>query len=134
MKASDSVNSLTELNPTNQEEKTCFICLSSDLEQGEPLVDSKLLRNCGCKFSVHPACWNEWMKSKSDYDCPICHKSSMQRIHIPPNPVMGVSIEDLRAIARDEIQAQHRSWVKCGVCMLFSVLSSVLIVAIVKWG
>jgi hypothetical protein len=83
MKASDSVNSLSEL--TAKEE--CFICLTAENEAGEPLVSSKLLRNCGCKFLVHPACWNVWIKDKSDYDCPICRKDSILRIHIPPNPV-----------------------------------------------
>lgn len=83
MKASDSVNSLTEL--TAKEE--CFICLVVENEEGEPLVSSTLLRTCGCKFFVHPACWNVWMKDKTDYDCPICRKQSLLRINIPPNPV-----------------------------------------------
>ena len=87
MKASDSVNSLTELN-TSQEQHTCFICLEEDI-LGNPLVTSKLLRNCGCRFFVHASCWNEWIKNKTDYDCPICHKASMLKIHIPPNPVLA---------------------------------------------
>jgi hypothetical protein len=86
MKASDSTNSLTEL--TGQDE--CFICLMKENDQGEPLVSSKLLRTCGCKFFVHPACWNVWIKDKSDYDCPICRKQSVLRINIPPNPIFYV--------------------------------------------
>ena len=74
MKQSDSTNSLTELN---KDDPTCFVCLeihTPDL----PLVDSQLLRSCGCKFSVHAPCWNEWIKEgKSDYDCPICKKRSL---------------------------------------------------------
>jgi hypothetical protein len=58
--------------------------LSNDIEEGEPLVDSTLLRNCGCKFSVHPACWNAWLKGKSDFDCPICHKASLQKVGTLP--------------------------------------------------
>jgi hypothetical protein len=67
-------------------------------DTGEPLVSSKLLRTCGCKFFVHPACWNVWIKDKSDYDCPICRKQSMLRINIPPNPVFYV--EDYQAHSR----------------------------------
>jgi hypothetical protein len=88
MKASDSTNSLTEL--TGRDE--CFICLSIENDKEEPLVDSKLLRTCGCKFFVHPACWNEWLKDKTDYDCPICRKQSLFRINVPPNPVFLVEM------------------------------------------
>lgn len=123
MKASDSVNSLTELT---SHEKSCFICLGTDLEQGEPLVDSKLLRNCGCKFEVHPACWNEWLKGKSDYDCPICRKDSMLRIKVPPNPVMAIHYEEERP--RPNVVCRVVSFVLC------TTLSVVLVTAIVKWG
>ena len=123
MKASDSVNSLTELNP---QEPSCFICLSSESDQGEPLVDSKLLRTCGCKFSVHPACWNEWMKDKSDYDCPICRKDSMLRIKVPPNPVLSI-------VYHEEARRPNLSWRLLG-CLVCSVGASLLIVAIVMWG
>jgi hypothetical protein len=122
MKASDSVNSLTELT----HEKSCFICLGNDLEEGEPLVDSKLLRNCGCKFQVHPACWNEWLKGKSDYDCPICRKDSMLRIKIPPNPVMAIHYEEERPRPNYIWRA-----LSCGICTTICV---VLIVAITEWG
>jgi hypothetical protein len=123
MKASDSVNSLTELTT---HEKSCFICLSPDPEDGEPLVDSKLLRNCGCKFEVHPACWNEWLKGKSDYDCPICRKDSMLRIKIPPNPVMAIQYEEER-------QRKPILWklIGCGVTITIGVL---LVIAITQWG
>ncbi len=90
MKASDSTNSLTEL--TGRDE--CFICLSVENDKEEPLVSSKLLRTCGCKFFVHPACWNEWLKDKTDYDCPICRRQSVLRIHIPPNPVFLVEVPE----------------------------------------
>ena len=74
MKQSDSTNSLTELN---KDDPTCFVCLeihTADL----PLVDSAILRSCGCKFSVHAPCWNQWLEEgKSDYDCPICGKRSL---------------------------------------------------------
>lgn len=127
MKASDSVNSLTELNPNDPHEKICFICLGDSDSSEEPLVDSKLLRNCGCKFSVHPACWNVWMKGKSDYDCPICRKDSMLRIKIPPNPVLAVDYQE---------NPIHSVWkpFRVGVCMFFVVGAIFLIIAIVEWG
>lgn len=88
MKGSDSVNSLTELTGGHQDGNTCFICLE-EASLGLPLVDSKLLRNCGCTFHVHAECWNIWIKNKTDFDCPICHRASMLKIHIPPNPVIA---------------------------------------------
>ena len=127
MKASDSANSLTELNPSGLPDKSCFICLDEDSIHGEPLVDSKLLRNCGCKFSVHPKCWNEWMKEKSDYDCPICRKDSMLRIKIPPNPVMNVVFyEEQRLSTLDK-------W-KMPICILTVGIASFLVASIVVWG
>lgn len=91
MKASESANSLTELVVID--DKECFICLEPTInERGEPVVNSKLLRNCGCTFYVHPVCWNEWMKGKSDWDCPICHKNSLKTAHILPNPVLQLHI------------------------------------------
>lgn len=123
MKASDSVNSLTELT---QPEKSCFICLSSDLEQGEPLVDSVMLRNCGCKFSVHPACWNQWMVGKSDFDCPLCRKNSMLRTKIPPNPVLSVIIE------REPPPQRH--WRTCFVVSIAFGAAIFMITAISLWG
>ena len=127
MKASDSTNSLTELNPSQGSDPSCFICLSEDPENGEPLVDSKLLRNCGCRFYVHPACWNEWIKNKSDYDCPICHKASMLRIHIPPNPVLAVAYEE-------EPRSKKSHYKKIIICILVLIASAFLITAIVHWG
>lgn len=126
MKASDSVNSLTELNPSGQSTPSCFICLSEEPENGEPLVDSKLLRNCGCRFSVHPACWNQWIRGKSDYDCPICHKASMLRISIPPNPVLTVVYQEERRPYRDK-------W-KLPFCILVIGVICFLIASIVLWG
>lgn len=105
MKGSDSTNSLTELTAVSEKEE-CFICLSVENDFEEPLVSSKLLRTCGCKFTVHPACWNEWLKDKSDYDCPICRKESLMRIHIPPNPVFLVEIpeEPRRRVSLTRVQ------------------------------
>ncbi len=125
MKASDSVNSLTELNAEQTSDPSCFICLSEEPEQGEPLVSSVLLRNCGCRFYVHPACWNRWIQDKSDYDCPICHKASMTRIHIPPNPVLAIAYRE-----------EERPYNKLTIpfCILGVSAVSFLVASIVLWG
>ena len=91
MKSSDSTNSLTALNPdlvAVEIDPVCFICLEELNEKNEPLVDSSMLRTCGCQFKVHPECWNLWMKDKTDYDCPICRKKSLFLGNplVPPMP------------------------------------------------
>lgn len=117
MKASDSVNSLTELT---KEGDTCFICLE-EASLGFPLVDSKILRNCGCKFHVHTSCWNEWIKNKSDYDCPICHKASMLKINIPPNPVLVFQVHE-------ESPNQRRKYILyASIISFFLIASGVMI-------
>lgn len=92
MKQSESKTSLAELNP---EDPTCFICLDHENELAEPVVSSKLLRTCGCHFVVHPHCWNEWMKDKTDYDCPICRKKSIfsDRHPTPLNEFLAAAAE-----------------------------------------
>ena len=85
MKQSSSTTSLTALTEAKLD-RECFICLDIANESGEPLVDSSLLRTCGCKFVVHPVCWNKWMEGKSDWDCPICHKKSLTTPNVPPTP------------------------------------------------
>jgi E3 ubiquitin-protein ligase DOA10 len=96
MKQSDSTNSLTGLN---KDDPTCFVCLEIHT-QDLPLIDSAILRSCGCKFHVHAPCWNEWIKEgKSDYDCPICGKRSLHmgltltapfQVEVVPEPVTTV--------------------------------------------
>ena len=73
MKTSDSKNSLAELNPP---EPICFVCLEESSPDA-PLIESSLLRSCGCKFHTHAECWNTWRKGKSDYDCPYCGKRTL---------------------------------------------------------
>lgn len=98
MKHVDSKTSLAELN---LEDPTCFVCLETSNE--EPVVPSKMLRNCGCAFVVHPTCWNEYMKGKSDYDCPICRKKSYFSDR-PPTPLQ----EFLAANPEPEPELSHR--------------------------
>jgi hypothetical protein len=122
MKQSESINSLTELTGS-QEQNTCFICLE-EASLDSPLVDSKLLRNCGCRFFVHPDCWNAWMKNKTDFDCPICHKASMLKIHIPPNPILPYH-EEPRPPTRQRIIASS-------ICILFLIGAGFMIDRIIN--
>lgn len=128
MKASDSTNSLDALYP---EEPECFVCLeSANNEKNEPVVHGNLLRTCGCKFMVHPTCWNQWIRDKTDFDCPICRKESLVklRIGIPPNPVLAIAYEEPRS---------RRQNGPClyglGFCILV-VGICFLIAAIAVWG
>jgi hypothetical protein len=120
MKQSDSTNSLTELN---KDDPTCFVCLeihTADL----PLIDSSILRSCGCKFHVHAPCWNEWLKEgKSDYDCPICGKRSLHLglILTAPFQVQIVS-EPVLTLSRDG---------RCSKNCLYSFLGFMIIIFIV---
>ena len=122
MKQSDSTNSLTELN---KDDATCFVCLeihTADL----PLVDSAILRSCGCKFSVHAPCWNQWLEEgKSDYDCPICGKRSLhmglnltapfQLQEVPEpvttDPVAFVALEEIATNGISKLPASKRSFI-----------------------
>jgi hypothetical protein len=118
MKQSGSSNSLAALNP---DDPACLICLEIENELAEPLVESKNLRNCGCKFSVHPFCWNKWMESKTPYDCPICHKKSMLSTGPPtPGPVMEPG----------PLHGQTCAYVFCALMCIMGVV--VLCVLIIK--
>lgn len=101
MKASESANSLTALNTDIENQKdqedflNCFICLEELNDKHEPLVPSCMLRTCGCVFKVHPECWNEWMKDKTQFDCPICRKKSLTsgKPPVPPIPIEAFPTE-----------------------------------------
>jgi len=118
MKASDSTNSLTELTEVVTE-VDCFICLEHEHESGEPLVNSNMLRTCGCKFVVHPQCWNKWIKNKSDWDCPICHKKSLQTPNIPPSP--SISIIERTAQMNRYFSLNQSFFIFTGVIIFFSI-------------
>jgi len=81
MKPSSSTNSLTELTAVTPDNE-CFVCLEVIHENGADLVESSKYITCGCRFHVHPVCWNQWICEKRDVSnldfpfCPICRKNS----------------------------------------------------------
>jgi hypothetical protein len=123
MKASDSTNSLTGL--TDVKEKECFICLEDDNAGYNPLVHSQVLRNCGCRFYVHPDCWNEWIKGKTDYDCPICRKDSI-KLNVRPNPVLEFEAHST--------ESQRSPRLILFLCTLACIGGGIMIASIVLWG
>jgi hypothetical protein len=118
MKSSDSTNSLTALTEVVTE-VDCFICLEHEHESGESLVDSNMLRTCGCKFVVHPQCWNKWVKNKTDWDCPICHKKSLQTLNIAPNPTMTLLQRNIQM--NNYISSNRSLFIFTGVIVTFSL-------------
>jgi E3 ubiquitin-protein ligase DOA10 len=126
MKQSDSTNSLTELN---KDDPTCFVCLeihTADL----PLIDSAVLRSCGCKFSVHAPCWNEWIKQgKSDYDCPICGKRSLHMGLILTAPFqVPVVPEPVLTLTRDGRCSTKCLYSCIGLCIVVFVVLAVFMI------
>ena len=117
LKESTSTTSLSGLITETIDENNCFICLTVDNELGEPLVQSSMLRRCGCKFYVHPYCWNMWMKGKSDNDCPICHKKSYESVSGPPTPTL-VFIAQNPQEPEQNVGSQRRF---CCLCFLVFV-------------
>ena len=82
MRQYPSTNSLSELVKSKD---PCFICLEDEKNSlGEDLLDSSTLRGCGCKFMVHPSCWDLWAQTKTDFDCPICGKYILEVIGHSP--------------------------------------------------
>ncbi len=61
----------------------CVICIETENngELCQPLKSMVSSETCGCDYSVHPVCLNEWM-IKKDFKCLICgghlkYKTSM---------------------------------------------------------
>ena len=82
MRQYPSTKSLSELVKSKD---PCFICLEDEKNSlGEDLLDSSTLRGCGCKFMVHPSCWDLWAQTKTDFDCPICGKYILEVIGHSP--------------------------------------------------
>lgn len=96
MKPSTSTTSLTELTAVIPENE-CFACLELVHESGAALVESSKYTTCGCRFHVHPVCWNQWTREKREVSnlefpfCPICRKNS-QHPSLPPMTEFSISL------------------------------------------
>lgn len=98
MKPSTSTTSLTELTAVTPENE-CFACLELTHESGAALVESSKYITCGCRFHVHPVCWNQWIHEKRGISnlefpfCPICRKNSE---HPSLPPIEAFSVESTK--------------------------------------
>jgi len=102
MKASSSTNSLTSL--TIDIDPECIVCLDSGLNaQGERVLNPLMLHLCGCRFTVHPKCWTDWVQARNM--CPICRR-----------PII-VSAQ-AQSQAQSQVQAQNQTQVQVPVLVL----------------
>jgi len=100
MKASSSTNSLTSL--TIDIDPECIVCLDSGLNaQGERVLNPLTLHLCGCRFTVHPKCWTDWVQARNM--CPICRR-----------PI----IVSAQAQSQSQVQAQNQTQVQVPVLVL----------------
>ena len=82
-------------------DKECFICLDSAPNRfDEHVMHPFTLTQCGCRFTVHPRCWREWMRARNM--CPICRRPIM-KIRIPPPTAIVVEVEDTEVIQKNSI-------------------------------
>jgi len=135
MRQYPSTNSLSELVKSKD---PCFICLEDEKNSlGEDLVDSHSLRGCGCKFMVHPSCWDLWAQNKTDFDCPICGKYILEVIgHSPkveaspfsPPFSPPSSVENIIQTQYDNFEETMKKYV---ALFLLSLLSILVLIAVI---
>ena len=135
MRQYPSTNSLSELVKSKD---PCFICLEDEKNSlGEDLVDSHSLRGCGCKFMVHPSCWDLWAQNKTDFDCPICGKYILEVIgHSPkveaspfsPPFSPSSSVENIIQTQYDNFEETMKKYV---ALFLLSLLSILVLIAVI---
>ena len=139
MRQYPSTNSLSELVKSKD---PCFICLEDEKNSlGEDLVDSHSLRGCGCKFMVHPSCWDLWAQNKTDFDCPICGKYILEVIgHSPkveaspfspsfsPPSSPPSSVENVIQTQYDNFEETMKKYV---ALFLLSLLSILVLIAVI---
>ena len=126
MRQYPSTNSLSEL--VNSKDP-CFICLEDEKNSlGEDLLDSSTLRGCGCKFMVHPSCWDLWAQTKTDFDCPICGKYILEVIGHSPK----VEVQTLQPVStlinHDTFEETMKKYI---TVFLLSLLSILVLVAVI---
>jgi hypothetical protein len=135
MRQYPSTNSLSELVKSKD---PCFICLEDEKNSlGEDLLDSHSLRGCGCKFMVHPSCWDLWAQNKTDFDCPICGKYILEVIgHSPkveaspfsPPFSPSSSVENIIQTQYDNFEETMKKYV---ALFLLSLLSILVLIAVI---
>ena len=114
MKASSSSNSLSDLN----QDRECFICLDSAPNMiGEHVLNPFTLKQCGCRFSVHPRCWREWIRARNM--CPICRRP-ITMIQIPqPSEFIEVEGDD---------SIQKRFFILFTLCIIITIILVVVFI------
>ena len=132
MRQYPSTNSLSELVKSKD---PCFICLEDEKNSlGEDLLDSSTLRGCGCKFMVHPSCWDLWAQTKTDFDCPICGKYILEVIgHSPkvedssPFP-SSFPLENVIQNQYDNFEETMKKYITVFLLLLLSILVLVAVI------
>ena len=140
MRQYPSTNSLSELVKSND---PCFICLEDEKNSlGEDLLNSHSLRGCGCKFMVHPSCWDLWAQTKTDFDCPICGKYILEVIghspkveaSSPSSPFSPFSPFSPSPPLENIIQNQYDNFeetIKKYITLFFLLLLSIIVLIVV---
>lgn len=113
MKASSSSNSLTSL--TIDIDSECIVCLDSGLNaQGERVLNPLTLHLCGCRFTVHPKCWTEWVRARNM--CPICRR-----------PIMAIQVPQTTEV----VEVEENDFIQKRIFILFTLLITITIALVV---
>lgn len=113
MKASSSSNSLTSL--TIDIDPECIVCLDSGLNaQGERVLNPLTLHLCGCRFTVHPKCWTEWVRARNM--CPICRR-----------PIMAIQVPQTTEV----VEVEENDFIQKRIFILFTLLITITIALVV---
>jgi hypothetical protein len=118
MKASDSTSSLAELTGGDP---ACFFCAEPpDPELGGALVLSKNFSSCQCKYSVHSACWNEYLRSTKAGERPVCPSCKKD--------VLPLRILEVYA------EAPKKGNNRTVALLVISFIAAIAIIALIMWG
>ena len=113
MKASSSSNSLTSL--TIDIDSECIVCLDSGLNaQGERVLNPLTLHLCGCRFTVHPKCWTEWVRARNM--CPICRR-----------PIMAIQVPQTTEV----VEVEENDFIQKRIFIFFTLLITITIALVV---
>ena len=114
MKTSSSSNSLMNL----ELDRECFICLDPEINRfGEHVMHPFIIKQCGCKFTVHPICWREWMRARNM--CPICRRP----ITIRATPPTAIIVE-----VEEDDSIQKRFFILFTLCIVITIILVVIFI------